>query len=105
MDMKICLLFENKLPNKLLAKVARTFVYLLNRLPTRSVKDNTSFEGWFGFKPSVLHFKIFGFLCYALIPDIKRNKLEKRAQPSIFVGYNRSKKRYMIFYPFTSKVF
>ncbi|KAH1039007.1 hypothetical protein J1N35_040750 [Gossypium stocksii] len=57
------------------------------------------------FKPSMSQLKIFGCLCYALILDVKRNKLERRTQVGIFVGYSSCKKGYRIFYPFTSKVF
>ncbi|KAA3459155.1 Retrovirus-related Pol polyprotein from transposon TNT 1-94 [Gossypium australe] len=59
----------------------------------------------FGFKPSVSHLKIFGCVCYALILAVKRNKLERRAQPGIFVGYSSCRKGYRIFDPFTNKVF
>lgn len=65
MDMSRCLLFEKKLPNQLWVEATNTFVYLLNRLPTKAMKDMTPFEGWFGFKPSVSHLKVFGcVLCF-----------------------------------------
>ncbi|KAA3468951.1 pleiotropic drug resistance protein 3-like [Gossypium australe] len=79
MDMSRFLLFKKKLPNKLWAE--------------------------FGFKPLVSHLKIFGCLCYALIPATKRNKVKRRVQLDIFVGYNSCKKVYRTFDPFTSKVF
>ncbi|KAA3464113.1 pleiotropic drug resistance protein 3-like [Gossypium australe] len=50
------------------------------------------------------HLKIFGCLCYSLVIDVKRNKME-RTQLGIFVGYSSCKKGYRIFYPFTNKVF
>ncbi|KAA3484490.1 pleiotropic drug resistance protein 3-like [Gossypium australe] len=54
MDMSKCSLFEKKLSNKCGLRL---------------------------FKPPVPRLKIFGCMCYALIPTFKRNKLERRAQP------------------------
>ena len=39
MEMARCMLFEKKLPKKLWAEVANTSVYLLNRLPTKGLKE------------------------------------------------------------------
>ncbi|KAG8480542.1 hypothetical protein CXB51_024610 [Gossypium anomalum] len=58
--------------------------YLLNKLPTRAVKDRTPFEAWYGLKPSVSHLKVLGCVCYALIPVERRSKLEKGSDASQF---------------------
>ncbi|KAG8490918.1 hypothetical protein CXB51_014710 [Gossypium anomalum] len=76
------------------AEAANTSVYVLNKLPTRAVKDKTSFEAWYRLKLSVSHLKVFGCLCYALIPAERRTKLERRSAPGIFVGYISTKKGY-----------
>ncbi|KAG8490933.1 hypothetical protein CXB51_014728 [Gossypium anomalum] len=74
------------------------------RLPTNTVKGKTPFEAWFGQKPTVSHLKVFGCLCYALVPAEKRTKLEKRSMPGVFVGYSSVKKGYRIFDPLTKKI-
>ncbi|KAA3465222.1 Cysteine-rich RLK (RECEPTOR-like protein kinase) 8 [Gossypium australe] len=58
MDMVRCLLFKSKLPKEFWAKVVNTSVYLLNRLPTKAVKEKTLFEAWFENKPSIYHLKV-----------------------------------------------
>ncbi|KAG8481885.1 hypothetical protein CXB51_026674 [Gossypium anomalum] len=98
-----CLLFESKLPSKFWAKAVNTSVYLLNRLPTNAVKEKTPFEAWFRLKPTVSHLKVFGCVCYTLIPAEKRTKLERRSVPGIFIGYSSTKKGYRVFDPSTKK--
>ncbi|KAG8499415.1 hypothetical protein CXB51_005894 [Gossypium anomalum] len=104
LNMARCLLFQSKLPSNFWAEAVNTSVYLLNRLPTHAVKDKTPFEGWYGLKPSVSHLKVFGCMCYALIPAERRTKLERRSAPGIFVGYSSTKKGYRVYDPSTKKI-
>ncbi|KAA3481507.1 pleiotropic drug resistance protein 3-like [Gossypium australe] len=89
MDIARCLLFESKLPKELWAEVVNISVYLLNRLPTKIAKGKTPFKTWFGNKLYVSHLKVFGCVCFTHMPQVKRNKLERRSQPGIFLGYSR----------------
>ncbi|KAG8497843.1 hypothetical protein CXB51_007132 [Gossypium anomalum] len=104
MNMARCLLFQSKLPSKFWEEAVNTSVYLLHKFPTRAVKDKTPFEAWYGLKPSVSHLKVFGCMCYALIPAERRTKLERRSAPGIFVGYNSTKKGYRVYDPSTKKI-
>ena len=79
-------------------------MFLQNRLPTRALKDQTPFEAWYGYKPSLNFLKVFGCLCFTLVPQVKRDKLDKKALPGIFVGYSLVSKAYKIFQPQTGKI-
>ena len=60
------MLKEKGLPNTFWATEAvYTAVYILNRIPTKSVKDKTPIEAWNGKKPSVKHLRVFGSICYS----------------------------------------
>ncbi|RVW76127.1 Retrovirus-related Pol polyprotein from transposon TNT 1-94 [Vitis vinifera] len=48
MEMARCMLFEKKLPKLLWVAAVSTSVYLLNRLPTKSVQSKTPIEAWSG---------------------------------------------------------
>ena len=74
-----------------------TIVFLQNRLPTRVVKDQTPFEACYDYKPSLHFLKIFGCLCFTHVPQIKRDKLDKIALPSIFISYSSIIKAYKVF--------
>jgi len=65
MEMARCLMLEKKVPKEFWAKAVNTSVYLLNRLPTKSL--DTPYEVWYGLKVDVSHLKVFGSLCYILI--------------------------------------
>ncbi|KAA3486344.1 pleiotropic drug resistance protein 3-like [Gossypium australe] len=53
---------------------------------------------------SVSYLKVFGCVCYILIPAERRTKLEERSVPGIFVGYSSTKKGYRICDPSTKKI-
>jgi len=68
LEMTRCMLHEKNLPKKFWAEAANTSVFLQNRLLTRAVKDQTPFEAWYGYKPSLNFLKIFGCLCFTFVP-------------------------------------
>ena len=45
-------------------EVVSTFVYLLNRAPTKSLEGKTPYEGWTGRQPSFEHLKVFGCIVF-----------------------------------------
>ncbi|RDY12100.1 putative mitochondrial protein, partial [Mucuna pruriens] len=69
------ILFKQGLPKTFGAKCVSTSVYLLNMLPTKALKGKTPFEAWYERKSSMENVKVFGCLCYALIPKVKKGKL------------------------------
>jgi hypothetical protein len=64
----------------------------------------TPFEKWYGYKPSVLNFKIFGSHEWAHTPKEKQNKLQPTSQHYTLVGYKETSKVYCLYDPSTKKV-
>ena len=89
---------------KLWAEAASTAVYLLNRLPTKALKDQTPYEAWFEHKPSVAHLKVFGSICYYWIPEAKRQKLDDKAEVGVFIGYSLRSKGFRVYNPISGNV-
>jgi hypothetical protein len=56
----------------------------------------TPYEAWFGFKPRVKHLRVFGSVCYALVPKEKRTKLDSRSLKCKMIGYSDEKKGYQL---------
>lgn len=104
MEMTRCLLHDKGLPKKFWAEASNTAVFLLNRLPTKAVQKKTPFEAWHGYKPKLINLKTFGCLCFSYIPQVKRDKLDKKAEPGIFVGYSSTSKAYIIYLPQGNKL-
>jgi hypothetical protein len=50
-------------------------VYVKNMCPSHALKNKTSYEMWYGSTfLGVVHLRVFGSTCYALIPKEKRSK-------------------------------
>ena len=57
--------------------LAEAAAYVRNRLPTVALKEReTPYERWYGRKPDVSHFRVFGCIAYAHVPDCERRKLD-----------------------------
>ena len=78
-----------------------TFVHLLHEFPVNVLKGKTPFETWNGYKPSVQHLRVFGCICYAHVPEVKRDKLDHKANVGIMIGYSNVTKGYKIYQPST----
>jgi hypothetical protein len=87
------------LPNKFWAEAVNTATYILNRSPTKAVRNQTPFEVWHKRKPNVSHLKVFGSIAYALIPSQSRDKFDEKGEKLIFIGYSDESKGFRLFNP------
>ena len=72
--------------------------YVRNRLPTSALKEGeTPYERWYGRKPDVSHFRVFGCMAYAHVPDCERRKLDTKSRKMRFVGYSLTSKGYRLY--------
>lgn len=79
-------------------------IHVLNISPTFSVQNMTPEEAWHGRKPAVDHFRIFGCIAYAHVPDEKRKKLDDKGEKCVFLGIREVSKAYKLFNPLTKKI-
>jgi hypothetical protein len=70
--------------------------YIVNRTPTKALKNITPEEAWTKIKPDVIHFHVFGSIAWAHIPDEKRKELQPKSEKCIFVGYSEDVKGYKL---------
>ena len=104
MDMVRCMLRFKQLPKEFWAKAFATAMYILNKCPTRSVRDKTPEEAWSERRPSIRHLRVFGCIAYAHVPDQLRKKLDDKGEKCIFIGYNLNSKAYKLYNLETKKV-
>eukprot|EP00253_Pinus_taeda_P031558 PITA_31558 len=71
--------------------------YIRNRCPSSLINNKSSYEMWYNRLPVVQHFRVFGSLCYALIPKHQRNKLGDRSCKCISLGYSVTSKAYRLY--------
>lgn len=106
-DTARALLYQANLPSSLWTKAVAAACEIRNRLPHSSLPNQISpHEAFFGSKPSLSHFKVFGSLAYPHIPEERRPKQsawDQRAIRFVLVGYPSSA-NYEI-YNFTQRKF
>ena len=103
-DMAKCMLVQAKMKFDFWAEAIMTSNYIQNRTMTKLVINKTPFEVWFGFKPKLYFFRIFGCKAVAHIPKIKRSKLDPKGEVYRFIGYSDQSKGYRLLDEATNKV-
>ena len=104
LNMVRSMLAGGSIPKNFWPEAVNWSVHILNRSPTFVVQDMTPAETWSGRKPVVNHFKIFGCIAYAHIPDEKRRKLDFKGEKCIFLGVSDQSKAYKLYNPITKRI-
>jgi hypothetical protein len=90
----LTLLAQSHLPPKLWEESFHTSVYLINRLPTPTIKWFTPFFKLYNKEPEYSNLKVFGCACYPLLRPYTKHKLEFWSKQCIFLGYSSNHKGY-----------
>ncbi|WJX17055.1 hypothetical protein P8452_07010 [Trifolium repens] len=91
------LLAHASLPSSFWHHALQMATYLLNILPTKKLALQTPTTILYQKSPSYSHLKVFGCLCFPLIPSTTRNKLQARSTPCVFLGYPSNHRGYKCF--------
>eukprot|EP00253_Pinus_taeda_P002752 PITA_02752 len=92
MEMANCMLQSKGLSLSFWAEAINCANYIINRTPTKVLRNITPEEAWSSIKPDVSHFRIFGSEAWAHIPDEKHKALEPKSENCTFVGYSEDVK-------------
>ncbi|PKI52922.1 hypothetical protein CRG98_026753 [Punica granatum] len=103
--MGLTLLFHSSTTTKFWDYAFETAVYLINRLPTKSLNFKSPHEILHGHKPNYVNLRVFGCLYYPYLRPYTRHKLEPRSQPCVFHGYPYHYQGYRCLNPATGRVF
>ena len=98
------MLHHYSMPLPFWGEAINTAVYILNRVSSMTLHGDTPYTKWYGIKPDVSHFRVFGGLCYAHIPKPLRKKLDSKARECIFVGYCTTSKACRLWCPRKKKI-
>lgn len=77
---------EMQLPMELWGEAVRHYVYILNRLPMRTLSGMTPYKAWTGEKPQIGHLRVYGCLAHMKVPGVQTRKLDDRSKPVINLG-------------------
>jgi len=100
-----CLLHQASLPPMFWSFAAQTAAYLINRLPTPTLKMRSPFFTLFQTKPNYNKLRSFGCLCFPWLKPYTSHKLEPRSEPCVFLGYSLSQSAYICYNCKTNKFY
>src|SRR4051812_45289687 len=82
------------MPLKFWDEAFLTAVYLINRTPSRVIKNQSPLERLFGTKPNYTFLRIFGCAVWPNLRPFNKHKLEFRSKQCAFLGYSILHKGY-----------
>ena len=91
-EMATCMIEERDISPKLWDEAIKCSTHIQNREINKSIKVKTPYKAWFGHKPNVSNFRIFGTRAWARIPSEKRKALHPQSKECIMVGYGEETK-------------
>jgi hypothetical protein len=83
---------DNKFPPKLWGECILTATYIKDRTPTRSLKDKTPFEAYYGRKPDISHLREIGCKAFVLLPAVHTPKIYSKSIECVLVSYSPNSK-------------
>ena len=86
MEVVRSMMFHMKVPKYFWGDALVAACYLINRIPTKVLDDLSPFEVLNQSKPHIEHLRVFGCVCFVLVPGEQRNKLEPKSIKAMFIG-------------------
>jgi hypothetical protein len=101
----LALLAQSHLSNTYWVEAFNTAIYLINRLPTTVLNDQSPFHVLLKQIPNYSLLRTFGCACYPLLRPYINHKLMFRSKQCIFLGYSSNHKGYRCLDPLTNRVY
>ncbi|KAJ0790830.1 putative RNA-directed DNA polymerase [Helianthus annuus] len=91
------LMFQASLPRKFWGECIQASTYLINRMPSKVINNQTPYEIIFNEKPDYDRLRVFGCLVYYWSTETGGDKFVFRGRPGVFIGYPTGTKGYKIY--------
>lgn len=92
------------MPSTLWGEAVRHSIYILNRLPTRSLSGIMPFEAWTGEKPDFGHLRIFNCMAHMKVPSVNTTRLDNRSKMVVYLGKEPGTKACRLYDPDSKKI-
>lgn len=103
-EMARSFLKEKQVPAEFWGEAVNHSVYVLNRLPTRTLSTCTPHEIWSGLKPDISHLRVFGCCAYMKVPSVYTKKLDDRSKCVVYFGKEAGTKAHRVFDPVERRI-
>ncbi|KAL4574289.1 hypothetical protein LXL04_021117 [Taraxacum kok-saghyz] len=101
----LTLLSHAHMPLHFWSFVVTTATYLINKLPTSTLQNESPHFKLFKTLPNYTKLRCFGCLAYPWLRPYNNHKLQPRSKPCIFIGYSSTQSAYHLIDPTTSKIY
>ena len=93
-EVGLSLLAHSSMPLKFWDEAFLTAVFLINRLPSKVIDNDTPFARLFDQQPDYSFLRTFGCACWPNLRPYNEKKLQFRSKPCVFLGYSDKHKGY-----------
>ena len=93
MDCARTLMIEKNAIRKYQKEAISTIVHTLNKVQLKKDSNLTPYELWYGYKPNVSYFKVFGSKCN-ILKEYRKYKLDVKSDEVIFQRYSYKRTTY-----------
>jgi histone deacetylase 1/2 len=104
-EMGLSLLAHASVPLKFWDEAFLTAVFLINRLPSRVINDQSPYEHLFGHPPDYSFIRTFGCAVWPHLRPYNSKKLEFRSKKCVFIGYSNMHKGFKCLDPSNGRVY
>ena len=99
LDVVRTFLIESCVPSHFWCEALSIVVYLINRLPSPTLNDDSPYFHLFGHALNYSNLHIFGCVCFVYLPAHERNKLIVQSIKCAFFGYAGTQKGLLCYDP------
>jgi len=104
-EVGLSLLAHSSMPLKFWDYAFLTAVFLINRLPSKVIDNNTPYFRLLGQQPDYNTLRSFGCACWPNLRPFNARKLEYRSKQCVFLGYSTQHKGYKCLDPSQGRVY
>jgi histone deacetylase 1/2 len=104
-EVGLTLLAHASMPLKFWDEALLTAVFLINRLPSRVINNETPFYRLFGKEPDYTSLRTFGCACWPHLRPYNTTKLSFRSKQCVFLGYSNQHKGFKCLDPKEGRVY
>ncbi|CAL1378920.1 unnamed protein product [Linum trigynum] len=104
MDLTRALLLASHVPSRFWPEAVATAVRLINYQITPVLRNTSPFFALYSRHPDYSRLRVFGCLCFVLLPKRERTKLTSKTARCVFLGYSDIHKGYLCYDPVVQRV-
>jgi hypothetical protein len=105
LEMGLLLLAQSHIPDVFWVDAVLHSAYIINRLPTPLLSNDSPFFKLFQHSPDYSLFRVFGCAAYPLLRPYLPHKLAFKSKQCVFIGFSSQHKGYHCLDPVTHRVY